>query len=137
VKTVFDSSAWAKRYIEEAGSRQVDEICQVTAELGLSVICVPEIVSALNRRLREGYLLSEDYRKAKAQLTNDIRDAFLLNLTPPVIATAVALLESNVLRAMDSLHVACAAEWQADLFVSSDHRQLAAAQSIGLNIRLV
>jgi predicted nucleic acid-binding protein len=35
---------------------------------------------------------------------------------------------------MDALHVACALDWQADLFVSSDRRQLAAAAKSGLRV---
>jgi len=42
------------------------------------------------------------------------------------------MLENNALRAMDSLHVACALEWNADLFVTSDKRQAAAAMRSGL-----
>ena len=36
-----------------------------------------------------------------------------------------------VVRAIDALHVACAIEWKADLFVTSDRRQLIAAQKAG------
>ena len=73
MKTVFDSSAFAKRYIEEAGSQQVAEILQEASALGLSVICVPEVVSALNRRLREGFIDRENYEKAKVHLIEDVR----------------------------------------------------------------
>jgi predicted nucleic acid-binding protein len=34
---------------------------------------------------------------------------------------------------MDALHVACALEWKADLFVTSDRRQLDAAIKSGLH----
>ena len=54
-----------------------------------------------------------------------------------MVATAVTLLENNVLRAMDALHVAGALVWQADLFVTADRRQFAAAQQAGLNAQLV
>jgi len=33
---------------------------------------------------------------------------------------------------MDAFHVACALEWSADLFVTSDKRQLIAAKNAGL-----
>ncbi len=49
----IDSSAFAKRLVEEKGSQQVQELCSQAAELCLRVLCVPEVVSALNRRLRE------------------------------------------------------------------------------------
>ena len=137
MKVVFDSSAFAKRYIEEPGSQTVDEICQHADALGLATICTPELFSALNRRRREGFLSPGDYDLIKTQFSADVRDAVLLDLTPNVIARAIGLLETNTLRAMDALHVACAIEWQTDLFVSSDRRQVAAAQHTGLTAQLV
>ena len=65
-------------------------------------------------------------------MLEDVRDATVLQITPAVISHSVKLLENNVLRAMDSFHVACALEWQADLFVTSDRRQLVAAKNAGL-----
>jgi len=38
MKMFFDSSAFVKRYIEEAGSAAVESLCQNATELGLSVI---------------------------------------------------------------------------------------------------
>jgi hypothetical protein len=82
--------------------------------------------------IREGALDIKDYRAVRKQLLNDVRDATILQLTPSVISHSVKLLENNVLRAMDALHVACAIEWQADLFVTSHRRQLLAAKNAGL-----
>ena len=137
MNVVFDSSAFAKRYIAEPGSEQVDAILQNAAQLGLSALCVPEIVSALNRRVRERVLPHSGYEQAKAQLVADVGDAIVLQLTPDVVATAVTLLESHPLRAMDALHIAGALVWQADLFVTADRRQHDAAQQSGLNAQLV
>ena len=74
---------------------------------------------------------------AKERLAEDAADAVIVNLTPAVIARATALLETNELRAMDALHVACALEWGAELFVSSDRRQVLAARKSGLATRLI
>ena len=49
MKTFFDSSAFAKRYVEEPGSQTVDSLCREATEVALSVLCVPEIISALMR----------------------------------------------------------------------------------------
>jgi predicted nucleic acid-binding protein len=123
VKTFFDSSAFAKRYIEEKGSHLVDDICQDADELSISVICIPEIISALNRRVREKILSQKDYLIIKQALSNDVRDILVINLTEEVIATSISLLENYTLRAMDALHVACALAWGAELIVSSDKQQ--------------
>jgi len=65
-------------------------------------------------------------------LLEDVHDATVIQLTSAVISHSVKLLEKNVLRAMDAFHVACALEWQADLFVTSDKKQLLAAKNAGL-----
>lgn len=137
MKTFFDSSAFAKRFVEEQGSQEVDDICQETTLLGLSVICVPEIISALNRRLREKSLTPQDYSKAKHRLAEDVQDVQIINLIPAVIDRSIVLLETNTFRAMDALHVACALEWRSELFVSSDKKQVKAAKKAGLHTKYI
>ena len=110
MKTFFDASAFAKRYVEEIGSQKADELCLEATELALSVICVPEIISALNRRIREKKLSRREYRTVKEHLSDDIHDVEIINLTPEVLATATKLLEAHPLRSMDAIHIACALE---------------------------
>lgn len=137
MKLVADSSAFAKRYIQEEGSEDIDLFLQRASDLALCIILVPEIISGLNRRLREGFLSKRDYRKAKTQLLKDVHDATVIQLAPSIISHSVKLLENNVLRAMDAFHIACALEWPADLFVTSDKRQLIAAKNAGLLTELI
>lgn len=132
MKLLVDSSAFAKRYVKEYGSEEIEGFLQRASELALCIILLPEIVSGLNRRLRERILSPNNYRKVKSQLLEDVSDATVIQITPAVISHSVKLLENNVLRAMDSFHVACALEWQADLFVTADRRQLTAAINAGL-----
>jgi len=137
MKVFFDSSAFAKRYIEEPGSQRVDDITQKTSELGLSIICFPEITSALARKVREQDLSQASYAQIKYQLAEDVQDAQIINLTASVIERSIHLLETNALRSLDALHIACALEWQADLFASSDKRQIMAAKQANLNVEYI
>ncbi len=137
MKLVVDSSALAKRYVIEDGSEIVDQHLQCASQLALCTILVPEIISGLNRRLREHYLSPYEYRKAKGQLLNDVRDSIVLQVTPAVISRSVKLLEVNVLRAMDALHIASALEWEAECFVTADSRQMMAANNSGLQTEYV
>ncbi len=130
--SLFDSSAFAKRYIQEQGSDQIESFLQRASELALCIILFPEIISGLNRRLREQILSANDYRKIKNQLLEDVSDATVIQITPAVISHSVKLIENNALRAMDFFHVACALEWRADLFVTADRRQLTTATNAGL-----
>jgi predicted nucleic acid-binding protein len=49
----------------------------------------------------------------------------------------VTVLEASVVRAADAMHVAAAVVWGAELFVSSDRQQLAAARKAGLRVKAV
>lgn len=137
MKLTVDSSSFAKRYVQEVGSDKLDCLLESASELAFCVILIPEIISSLNRRLRERFLTIADYRAVKKQLMDDVRDATVLQITPSVISRSVKLLERNVLRSLDALHVACALEWQADLFVTSDRRQFIAATNTGLRAEYI
>ncbi len=64
----------------------------------------------------------------------DLVDIDICQFTPGVLVSVVALLETNPIRALDALHIACALAVEPDVFVSADHRQLAAARKAGLKI---
>ena len=133
----FDSSAFAKRYVDEPGSAAVEGLCHEASDLGLCVLCVPEIVSAMNRRVRERRLARAEYAALTRHLLDDVRDATIIDLVPQVVATCIDILEASPVRAADALHVAAAREWKAGLFVSADRRQLAAARKAGLRVKAV
>lgn len=130
----LDSSALAKRYVRESGSDRVEEILSSASSLGVSVLCLSEIVSALCRRRRERRLSQQQYLKAKQALFEDIADSTIVHVTDQVVARAVELLERWPLRSSDSLHVASAAEWSTELFVSANEKQCAAARGYGLEV---
>ena len=137
MKVFFDSSSLAKRYIDGQGSSEVENILLEASQLAVSIIAVPEILSGLNRRIREGFITVADYKAIKKQIAEDMEDTIILQLAPEVISASTTLLEKNALRAMDALHIACAVEWRAELFVTSDKRQLSAAKYAGLESNYV
>jgi predicted nucleic acid-binding protein len=128
----LDSSALAKRYVQEPGSDIVDRVLALASSLGVSVLSVPEVGSALCRLRRERKLSPKQYSKAKQALCEDIEDASIVHITDQVVARAVELLERWPLRSSDAVQVASAAEWSADLFVSADERLCLAARGYGL-----
>ena len=137
MRTAIDSSALVKRYIEETGSDELENILGETSELGICIILTPEVISAFNRLLRERRISAQEYALLKEALLADVGDATVLQITPEVVAHAVTLLEQNVLRSLDALHVACALAWRAELFVTADRRQLQAAINAGLTTHFV
>ncbi|HOV88320.1 MAG TPA: type II toxin-antitoxin system VapC family toxin [Syntrophobacteraceae bacterium] len=132
MRAFFDTSAFVKRYIEEPGSERVMEICSEAEHLVLSIICLPEMISTLNRLVREGKLSGEQYQQIKDLILDDFEDVEVCDITTEVIKQTIGCLEKNPLRAMDALHLGCALVVKPDLFVSSDRRQIEAAMHEGL-----
>lgn len=134
MRVYFDSSALAKRYIDEAGTAEVLAWCDLATELAFSVIAVPELASAFRRLLREGRLNEAQYMQLKGDLMADIADAIICDTTPQVVQKAIVALEAFPLRAMDAIHVGAALTCDAVAFVSADVRQCAAARHFGLQV---
>jgi predicted nucleic acid-binding protein len=134
MKVFFDSSAFAKRYIVEPGSDKVEKICSQSAMLGVSSICLPEIISALCRLRRQSVITEDQHEITKQALLRDLEDALICNITPSVIKQSIQILESSKVRSLDAIHIACALEFEAEAFVSSDIQQLSAAKKAGLKV---
>jgi len=134
VNLFSDSSALAKRYIADEKSEEFDRLLQRSSSLAVSVLCLPEIISALCRRLRERVLTRSQYRAAKAALGADLADAAVITMTDEVLIGAISLIESHPLRASDAVQISSALAWRADEFASADARQCAAAKAAGLTV---
>lgn len=137
MRVFFDTSAFVKRYVREDGTDAVLEWCDRATEISLAAIALPEIVSAFCRLQRENRIAQVQYRQLKTLLLTDIEDAALCDLTPAVLAQAIATLETSPLRGMDAIHIGSALALQADVFVSADQRQCGAAERAGLRVEAV
>ena len=137
MRVFFDSSAFVKRYLSEAGTDIVLRWCDQATEIGLSAVALPEIVSAFCRLHREARLTDIQYRQLKSLLLADIEDVAICDLTPAALAHAISSLEANVLRGMDAIHIGSALALKVDIFISADKRQLDAALRAGLQVESV
>ena len=134
MKAFLDTSAFAKRYLREPGSEEVRIVIDETDNLAVSVLCIPEFVSMLSRLVREGRLTGTGRTALKESAVRDLEDADVCQITPNVLGSAIVLLEKHTLPAIDALHIASAMATGADLFVSADRRQLAAARESRLRV---
>ena len=134
MRVYFDTSAFAKRYIDETGTADVLAWCERASELALSVIAVPELISAFCRLQRERRLTDAQYQEIKRALMTDIADALICDTTPQVIQHAVKALENHTLRGMDAIHLGAALACTAEVFISADARQCRAAKAFGLQV---
>lgn len=137
MRVFFDSSAFAKRYVSEAGTNKVLQWCDQATEIVLSAVALPEIISTFCRLQREARITATQYRQLKSLLLADIEDAVICDLNPVVLSQAISALEGNVLRGMDAIHIGSALALKVDIFISADQRQLDAAVRSGLRVEAV
>lgn len=134
MRVYFDSSAFAKRYIDETGTVDVLRWCEQARELAMSVIALPELISAFSRLRREARISADHYAQIKGELLGDIADALMIDTTPQVIQHSIRAIELHALRGMDAIHIGAALSWPAEVFVSADVRQCSAAEAFGLRV---
>jgi len=137
MRAYFDASAFAKGYLREPGTDRVRELLVSADCVGMCVLGLTELISALCRQVREGKLSKREYRGIRAMVLADISDTDMVQLTGAVVDRSINLLERSALHALDALHIASAMEWEADCFISSDRQQLEVAQQAGLECIIV
>ncbi len=134
MRVCFASSAFAKRYLQEAGTADVLAWCDRADELALSVIAIAELISAFGRLRREGRLAAAHCRAIKCDLLADIEDALICETTAEIVRQAVTALEAHPLRGMDAVHIGAARACAANVFICADARQCQAAGELGFEV---
>lgn len=136
----FDTSALVKRYIDEAGRREVLQLLR-RHDCVTSVLLPVELRSALRRRVSEGTLDATRVPEVLKRVATDRAYWTLVEIARDVLAAAETLVATQPLRTLDAIHVASAQLFANRvtapelIFVSADARQTAAAATVGMAIR--
>ena len=128
----FDTSALVKNYVQEAGSARVRELVAAYEFLS-SAIAPIELLSAVQRRYRQGEITRPNYNAIVARVKTDRTFWQLVESVPQVLTKAEEVVVNHNVRTLDAIHLASALIIQQSLhtpfpFISADERQLAAAR---------
>jgi hypothetical protein len=107
----FDSSAVVKRYVQETGTAWVLSVTDPAAGHAIYVARITgvEVVSALTRQARSGALSPTAAPTALTQFRHDFAHQYhLVDITPTLLARAMALAETHALRGYDAVQCAAA-----------------------------
>lgn len=138
----FDASALVKRYVDEAGRRDVLRLMR-RYEVATSAIVPIELRSALRRRVSEGTLDEARVPEILKRVATERGFWALIGVSSDVLAAAETLVAAHPLRALDAIHVASAQLFSARItapeliFVSADARQTAAATAVGMTTKQI
>jgi len=137
-----DTSALVKRYVGEVGTIWVRRALARPVRQGIytALLAQPEVLSALQRKVRDRTLTAAEARRVQRHFARRYR---LVAITPARVTQANALVQAHPLRAYDALHLACALAVRdtlqqyglpAPLFVTADDALLAAARAEGFPV---
>ena len=142
----LDSSALAKHYLIEPGSRWITELITHTAPVRFvsTELAIVEVVCAITRAERERRISALLRNKLAARSARETRNVVeLIGTSRRILGHASQLALRHPLRAYDAIHLATAL-WilsetlmlgmPAPIFVSADANLLAAAQAEGLAV---
>jgi predicted nucleic acid-binding protein len=136
----FDTSALAKRYLEEPFSEEVDAYLGALDAVTISRLALVEFRCLLARRRRNGELADRDLARCWGDFQEDL-GLGLFVVRPMDDAQALHALEliaetpSMALRTLDALHLAAALEGEVSGFATADRTQAQAARKLGLKVR--
>ena len=135
----MDTSALAKRYLNEVGSTWLSTWIEPAAghEIIVARLAETELFTLLARRQREGTLTAADAARLEADfLYHGEAEYFVVPLTDAVFDLARQLVQRHPLRTLDAIQLASALQVAQTLsepltFVTADRRLLVIAASEG------
>lgn len=130
----IDSSALVKRYVEEAGSRTVDQLLADHPHIATSRLAYPEILSALNRKRRSREIPLRVLDELTGAFEDDWSKLFVLELDDALLPIIKGTIRRHAIRGADAVHLASAMWLRSVLkedvvFACADARLLDAAKS--------
>jgi len=133
----IDTSALAKRYLNEPGSDEVDQFLREQRRRTISRLGVLELRCLLARRRRAGEISADYERDALCGLADDIQGAVLLVepvVDGQVLRDLIERLRDHPLRALDALHLAIAGTTGSRIVATADRVMTRAARELGFEV---
>ena len=134
MKIFLDTSALAKRYIQEPGSEELENLfCTVVTNVFVSTLAFPEFAAALGRKIRYQEIASEAAANAMEEFEQDWYNLFIkIDLTDTIASSASSLALKYPLKGADAVHLATAISANTQLFVVSDKQLLKVSGELDL-----
>ena len=134
MKIFLDTSALAKRYIQEPGSEELEDLfCTVATDVFVSTLAFPEFSAALGRKIRYQEIAAEAATNAMKEFEQDWYNLFIkIDLTDTIASSASSLALEYPLKGADAVHLAIAISAKTALFVVSDNQLLKVSGELDL-----
>jgi len=130
----FDTSAFVKLLVAEAGSEDAARLWDAAGAVASSRLLYPETAAALAAARRASRLTGRKHVRAKATVEEMWSQMHVVEVTAAVAGAAASFAERYELRGYDAVHLASAVAVHADALVAFDTALAAAALQAGLHV---
>ncbi len=128
MKIFLDTSALFKRYVDEPGSDQLEELLDQAQGIAVSPITRLELFSALARRLREKSIKASEGKKIMEEIDKDIPSFNIVDWNEEFETTAINFVAQHHLKTLDALQLSAGSLSSCEVFATSDKILAKAAQ---------
>lgn len=122
MRAFVDTSSLFKKYVEERGSKELDELLRQVSEIAVSPVTWVEMNTVVARRLREHSLTAQQATWLQSQIDRDFQSFSRVVWNDALEQTAAKLAYHHPLSTLDAIQLASGMLSKADLFVTSDRR---------------
>ena len=119
---LFDTSSLLKKYIEESGYNELDELLVSIEQIIVSPTFLLEAYIALERRFREKNLSNDQRIFLRNAIKNDMNDFIQVDFNQQLYGVALGLIERYPIATLDSIQLSSAVISRPDIFVTSDKK---------------
>lgn len=130
MRIFIDSSSLFKRYVDEKGSFELEDILQSVTSVAVSPLCLIELHSILARRMRDNLLHKSEIDTILKHIRYDFHDFDVIEWSEDLEQQSLVITAQCNLRTLDSIVLAAGCVSGPDRFLTSDYRLYDAAQQL-------
>lgn len=120
MRVFIDTSSLFKKYVEEAGSKELGRLLQDASEVAVSPTAWIEMNAAIARRLRNKSLTTEQATWLTLEARKDFQSFHRVIWSEPLETAATRLVCRYPLSTLDAIQLASGVLSKAEIFVTSD-----------------
>lgn len=137
MRAFIDTSTLFKKYVDEEGADDFDQLLEKVAEIIVSPITWLEINAIIERRLREKTLTKEQALWLRKEIRRDFHFFSKILFNEDLERKSLEILQRYQLKTLDSLQLASGCLANPDIFVTSDKTLFSHARKALKNVRLI
>ena len=130
MRAFADTSALLKKYIEERGSRQLEQVLGGVSDLIVSPVTWVELNAAVARRLRGKLLTAQQSSWILSEAETDFCSYSQVVWGAELVEAATRMVRRHLLKTLDAIQLAAGVLSKPDLFLTSDRRLFEEARKV-------